>query len=82
MTNTSLAMLASYARVLLAIFAAAVLGKVLDAGDVFSISLDDWKTYASAGVAATLPVLLRWLNPYDGAYGLVVSDEDGEIEIH
>jgi len=82
MTDTSLAMFGSYARVLLAIFAAAVLGKVLDAGDVFSISLDDWKTYAAAGVAATLPVVLRWLNPYDPAYGLVVSSEDGEIEIH
>jgi hypothetical protein len=80
MTDTSLAMLASYARVLLAIFAAAVLGKVLDAGDIFSITLDDWKTYVAAGVAATLPVILRWLNPYDGAYGLIVTDDD-EIDI-
>jgi hypothetical protein len=75
-------MLASYARVLLAIFSASVLGKVLDAGDVFSITLDDWKTYAAAGVAATIPVILRWLNPYDTKYGLVVADEDGELEIH
>ena len=82
MTDTSLAMLGSYSRVLLAIFSAAVLGKILDAGDIFSISLDDWKTYVAAGVAATIPVLLRWLNPYDPAYGLVVSSEDGEIEIH
>ena len=82
MTDTSLAMLGSYSRVLLAIFSAAVLGKVLDAGDIFSISLDDWKTYVAAGVSAAIPVLLRWLNPYDPAYGLVVSSEDGEIEIH
>jgi hypothetical protein len=76
MTDTSVKMLASYARVLLAIFAAAVLGKVLDAGDIFSVSLDDWKTYVAAGVAATIPVALRWLNPYDQAYGLVVVDDD------
>lgn len=73
MTESTAKMLASYGRVLLAIFAAAVIGKVIDAGDVFSISLSDWKTYASAGVAAALPVLLRWLNPGDTAYGLVYT---------
>ena len=77
MKDTTSKMLFSYIRVLVAIFTASVLGKVLDAGDVFTISLDDWKTYVAAGVAATIPVILRWLNPYDSAYGLVVVDEDG-----
>lgn len=81
MKDTSLRMLSSYVRVLLAIFTAAVLGKVLDAGNVFSITLDDWKTYVAAGVAATIPVILRWLNPYDNAYGLITVDEFGN-EIH
>jgi hypothetical protein len=77
MKDTTSKMLFSYIRVLVAIFTASVLGKVLDAGDVFTISLDDWKTYVAAGIAATIPVILRWLNPYDSAYGLVVVDEDG-----
>lgn len=77
MKDTTSKMLFSYLRVLLAIFSAAVLGKILDAGDIFSISIDDWKTYVAAGVAATIPVILRWLNPYDPAYGLVVIDENG-----
>lgn len=78
MTDTNSKMLFSYIRVLLAIFTASILGKILDAGDIFTISLDDWKTYVAAGVAATIPVILRWLNPYDSAYGLVVVDEDGK----
>lgn len=78
MTDTSSKMLFSYIRVLLAIFTASILGKILDAGDIFTISLDDWKTYVAAGIAATIPVILRWLNPYDSAYGLVVVDEDGK----
>lgn len=77
MKDTTSKMLFSYIRVLVAIFTASVLGKVLDAGDIFTISLDDWKTYVAAGIAATIPVILRWLNPYDSAYGLVVVDEDG-----
>jgi hypothetical protein len=77
MKDTTSKMLFSYLRVLLAIFSAAVLGKLLDAGDIFSISIDDWKTYVAAGIAATIPVILRWLNPYDTAYGLVVVDENG-----
>lgn len=79
MTDTSSKMLFSYIRVLLAIFTASILGKILDAGDIFTISLDDWKTYVAAGIAATIPVILRWLNPYDSAYGIVVVDEDGNL---
>lgn len=74
MTQSTLSILASYARVLTAIFAAAAIGAYLDSGkDVFSVSLDDWKTYVAAGVAAAIPVVLRWLNPNDTAYGLVYT---------
>jgi hypothetical protein len=74
MTESTAKMLASYGRVLLAIFTAAALGSYLDSGkDIFAISLDDWKTYVAAGIAAAVPVLLRWLNPGDTAYGLVYT---------
>jgi hypothetical protein len=74
MTQSTVSMLASYARVLLAIFTAAAIGAYLDSGkDVFAISLDDWKTYVAAGIAAAIPVILRWLNPNDTAYGLIYT---------
>lgn len=83
MSDTKLAMLGTYTRALLALFVAAALGAYLDSGKpVFSITLDDWKTYAAAGIAAAIPVLLRWLNPGDLQYGLVytrlIGDENEE----
>lgn len=30
----------------------------------------DPKTLATAGIAAVLPVIIRWLNPNDSAFGL------------
>jgi hypothetical protein len=71
-------MLGTYVRALLAIVVTTVLGSYLDSGkDIFAVSLDDWKTYAAAGIGAAVPVLIRWLNTNDQAYGLVtVTDED------
>jgi hypothetical protein len=51
-------MLASYARS----FIAAGLA-------VYMAGVTDPKAILSAGVAAVLPVLMRWLNPNDAAYG-------------
>jgi uncharacterized membrane protein YgaE (UPF0421/DUF939 family) len=51
-------MLASYARS----FIAASLA-------VYMAGVTDPKTIASAGIAAVLPVLMRWLNPNDKVYG-------------
>ena len=51
-------MLASYARS----FIAASLA-------VYMAGVTDPKAILSAGVAAVLPVLMRWLNPNDAAYG-------------
>jgi hypothetical protein len=51
-------MLASYARS----FIAASLA-------VYMAGVTDPKAIASAGVAAILPVLMRWLNPADKVYG-------------
>ena len=51
-------MLASYARS----FIAASLA-------VYMAGVTDPKAIASAGLAAILPVLMRWLNPADKVYG-------------
>jgi hypothetical protein len=51
-------MLASYARS----FIAAGLA-------VYMAGVTDPKAILSAGVAAVLPVFMRWLNPNDAAYG-------------
>jgi hypothetical protein len=71
-------MLGTYVRALLAIIVTTALGSYLDSGkDIFAVSLDDWKTYVAAGIGAAVPVLIRWLNINDQAYGLVkVINED------
>ena len=51
-------MLASYARS----FIAASLA-------VYMAGITDPKAILSAGVAAVVPVFMRWLNPNDAAYG-------------
>jgi len=51
-------MLASYARSFLAASLA-----------VYMAGVTDPKAIASAGLAAILPVLMRWLNPADKVYG-------------
>jgi hypothetical protein len=60
------AMLASWSRSFLA---AALSAFVATGGDVFSLDLDGVKAILTAGVVAILPVLLRYLNPSDAAFG-------------
>ncbi|CAB4223225.1 hypothetical protein UFOVP1667_14 [uncultured Caudovirales phage] len=55
----SKALLASWARSFLAAAIA-----------VYMAGVTDPKAIATAGVAAVLPVVLRWLNPKDSAFGL------------
>lgn len=51
-------------------FAAVVLGLFLAAGaDVFAVSMSDLRSWLAAGLAATLPPLIRWLTPSDTAFG-------------
>ncbi len=59
-------MLASWAR---SFMAAAVSAFVATGGDVFSLDLEGVKAILTAGVVAILPVLLRYLNPSDSAFG-------------
>ena len=51
-------MLASWARV----FVAAMIAQYL-------AGITDWQMLLNAGIAGVLPVVLRWLNPKDVAYG-------------
>jgi|APGre2960657373_1045057.scaffolds.fasta_scaffold70981_3 hypothetical protein len=60
------AMLASWGR---SFMAAAVSAFVATGGDVFSLDLEGAKAILTAGVVAILPVLLRYLNPSDTAFG-------------
>lgn len=55
----SKALLASWARSFLAAAIA-----------VYMAGVTDPKAITTAGVAAVLPVVLRWLNPKDSAFGL------------
>ena len=57
--NTLKPLLASWARS----FSAAALA-------IYMAGETNPKTIAMAGVAAVLPVILRWLNPNDAAFGL------------
>lgn len=81
MSETKKAMLGTYLRALSAIFLTAAIGAFLDSKqDIFAVDLTDLKTYIAAGVAAAIPVALRWLNPNDPVYGLAYdgTDEDDE----
>jgi hypothetical protein len=57
------AMLASYAR------------SVLGAGVAVYVSTNDFKAAANALWAAALPVIMRYLNPGDTAFGRKSEDE-------
>ena len=51
-------------------FVAFILGAaVVDWSSTGVISLDKWQTWVIAGLAATIPPVLAWLNPKAGRYG-------------
>lgn len=52
-------------------FLAACLAQFLVVGSgAFDITKDGWKSVLAAGVAAVAPVVIRWLNPKDLAFGV------------
>ena len=66
MNKEQKALLASWGRS----FAAACVAQFLALGSsAFDLNGDAAKSIISAGVAALLPVILRWLNPNDVAFG-------------
>jgi hypothetical protein len=58
MNNKTKAMLASYARSMIAAVVA-----------VYSTGNTDPKALVYAAMSAVIPVVMRWLNPNDAAYG-------------
>lgn len=61
------ALLASWGRS----FIAACLAQFLAlGGSAFDLNGDAVKSVVSAGLAAILPVVIRWLNPNDSAFGV------------
>ena len=43
-------------------------------GGVFDLNGDALKTIVAAGLAAILPVILRWLNPNDAGFGVKAGE--------
>lgn len=68
MSKQNKALIASWGRS----FLAACLAQFIAlGGDVFDLSKDGVKTIVASGLAAVLPVVIRWLNPNDEAFGPV-----------
>jgi hypothetical protein len=64
---------ASWGRVMIV----AVLIKFMDlGGDVFALNTENLKHLAQAGIAALIPVLIRFFNPNDDAFGVVKAKEE------
>jgi hypothetical protein len=61
-TSPLASMLRTFAAIVIAMFLA-------DGADLFAVDATDLKTWAAAGFAATLPTVVRFLNPADPAYG-------------
>jgi hypothetical protein len=60
------AVLASWGRS----FLAAVVAQLIVLGDsVLDLNRDGVRALVAAGLAAVLPVVLRWLNPNDASFG-------------
>jgi hypothetical protein len=67
MSKSTQAVIASWARS----FLAACLAQFIAlGGGAFDFGADGWKSVLSAGIAAVVPVIIRWLNPNDKAFGV------------
>ena len=72
MSSELKAILASWGRS----FIAACLAQFLAVGNsVYDLNGDAWKTILSSGLAAVVPVIIRWLNPNDFAFGNIGKGE-------
>lgn len=66
MTKEKKALLASWARSFLA---GCVAQFIALGGSAFDFTGDGVKSVVAAGIAAIAPVVIRWLNPNDKAFG-------------
>lgn len=67
MSKSTQAVLASWGRS----FLAACLAQFIAlGGGAFDFGIDGWKTILASGIAAVVPVIIRWLNPDDKSFGV------------
>ena len=67
MSKSTQAVLASWGRS----FLAACLAQFIAlGGGAFDFGVDGWKTILASGIAAVVPVIIRWLNPADKSFGV------------
>lgn len=52
---------------------------IADGADVFAVDLTELRTWVAAGLASVLPLVVRWLNPADSAFG---RGTPGKGDIH
>jgi hypothetical protein len=64
------AMLESYGRSFLA---ACTTAFMLNGGDIFAMDAQSFKTILAAGISAVLPVVLRYFNKKDPAFGMIAE---------
>lgn len=58
--------IASWLRTFVAIVIAMF---IADGADIFAVDSTDLRSWLAAGFAATLPMIVRWLNPQDAEFG-------------
>lgn len=68
MSKQNKALFASWARSFLA---GCLAQFIAIGGGAFDLGADGLKSVVAAGLAAVVPVILRWLNPNDTAFGYV-----------
>jgi len=67
MSKQSKSVLASWGRS----FLAACLAQFIAlGGGAFDFGADGWKAILASGIAAVVPVIIRWLNPEDASFGI------------
>jgi hypothetical protein len=70
MNDKQKAMLASYGRSFLAAMTATFMAT---GGDLFALDTDTLKAILASGIAAVLPVALRYINKQDPAFGKIAE---------
>ena len=58
--------IASWIRTFVAIIVAMF---IADGADIFAVDATDLRAFLAAGFSATLPAVVRWLNPQDAEFG-------------
>lgn len=63
------------------VFLATILGLFLaDGADAWAVDSGDLRTWIAAGFAATIPLIINFVNPADHRYGLQPVDIDEDFD--